>query len=96
MGVQVVHDKGCLFDIRVHHVHELLDLVCQSVDAREAAPAAPYRYVAGCMVQSGLARTRDAGALAESLESGAGWLDYPDETLRRVLAMLRIHLRRRG
>ena len=64
--------------------------------ARKVAPANPFRYVAGCMVQSGLARTRDAGALAESLESGAGWLDYPDETLRRVLAMLRIHLRRRG
>ena len=26
MGVQVVHDKSYLFDIRVHYIHEILDL----------------------------------------------------------------------
>ena len=64
--------------------------------AREIAPAHPILYVAGVMVQSGIARTRDADALAASLEGGSGWLDYPDGDMRRVLAMLKTHLRRRG
>ena len=63
--------------------------------AREIAPAHPFLYVAGVMVQSGIARTRDADALAASLEGGTGWLDYPDGDMRRVLAMLKTHLRRR-
>ena len=64
--------------------------------ARAISPYAPYRYVAGVMQQSRLAPLGDAATLADRLRSGSAWLDVPEPHLRRILAMLKTHLRRRS
>lgn len=64
--------------------------------ARAIAPKDPYSYVAGIMQQSRLAPLGDAATLADRLRNGSAWLDVPEPHLRRILAMLKTHLRRRS
>ena len=64
--------------------------------ARAIAPKDPYSYVAGVMQQSRLAPIGDATTLADRLRNGSAWLDVPESHLRRILAMLKTHLRRRS
>ena len=64
--------------------------------ARSIAPDDPCGYVAGVMLQSRLAPLGDAATLADRLRSGSAWLDIPEPHLRRILAMLKTHLRRRS
>lgn len=62
--------------------------------ARRLAPADPCAYVAGVMVQSRLAPVGDASTLADRLRDGSAWLDVPEPHLRRILVMLKTHIRR--
>ena len=65
------------------------------VDAAERlAPGNALSYVAGVMIQSRTVRGVDQPTLAARLASDSGWLDFTDAQLRRVLAMLKTHLRR--
>ena len=64
--------------------------------ARRIAPDDPCGYVAGVMHQSRLAPLGDAATLADRLRNGSAWLDVPEPNLRRVLAMLKTHLRRQS
>jgi len=64
--------------------------------ARAIAPDDPCGYVAGVMLQSRIAPHGDASTLADRLRSGSAWLDVPEPHLRRILAMLKTHLRRRS
>ena len=64
--------------------------------ARRIAPADPCGYVAGVMVQSRLAPLAETDVLADRLRSGSAWRDVPVPHLRRVLMMLKTHLRRRS
>ena len=64
-------------------------------DTAEAlAPGNALGYVAGVMIQSHTVRGYDQPALAARLASDSGWLDLTNPQLRRVLAMLKTHLRR--
>ena len=62
--------------------------------ARAIAPDDPCGYVAGVMLQSRLAPIGDDATLADRLRRGSAWLDIPEPHLRRILAMLKTHLRR--
>lgn len=62
--------------------------------ARRLAPADPCSYVAGVMVQSRLAPVGDNATLADRLRNGSAWLDVPEPHLRRILVMLKTHIRR--
>ena len=62
--------------------------------ARAIAPDDPCGYVAGVMLQSRLAPIGDDATLADRLRRGSVWLDVPEPHLRRILAMLKTHLRR--
>ena len=62
--------------------------------ARRLAPADPCAYVAGVMVQSRLAPVGDNATLADRLRDGSAWLDVPEPHLRRILVMLKTHIRR--
>lgn len=65
------------------------------MDAAEAlAPGSALAYVAGVMIQSHTVRGYDQPTLAARLASDTGWLDFTDPQLRRILAMLKTHLRR--
>lgn len=64
--------------------------------ARRIAPADPCSYVAGVMIQSRIAPVADTSMLADLLRSGSAWLDVPVPHLRRVLMMLKTHLRRQA
>jgi hypothetical protein len=46
------------------------------------------------MIQSHTVRGYDQPALAASLASDSGWLDLTNPQLRRLLAMIKTHLRR--
>ena len=64
-------------------------------DAAEAlAPGNALNYVAGVMIQSHTVRGYDQPTLAARLASDSGWLDLTNPQLRRLLAMLKTHLRR--
>lgn len=64
-------------------------------DAAEAlAPGNALGYVAGVMIQSHTVRGYDQPTLAARLVSDSGWLDLTNPQLRRILAMLKTHLRR--
>lgn len=62
--------------------------------ARRLAPAHPCDYVAAVMVQSRLAPVGDNATLADRLRNGSAWLDVPEPHLRRILVMLKTHIRR--
>lgn len=65
------------------------------IDAAEAlAPGNALGYVAGVMIQSHTVRGYDQPALADRLTTDSGWLDLTNPQLRRILAMLKTHLRR--
>lgn len=64
--------------------------------ARRIAPDDPCGYVAGVMQQSRLAPLGDAATLADRLRNGSAWLDVPEPHLRRILAMLKTHIRRQS
>lgn len=64
-------------------------------DAAEAlAPGNALNYVAGVMIQSRTVRGYDQPTLTARLASDSGWLDLTNPQLRRLLAMLKTHLRR--
>lgn len=64
-------------------------------DAAEAiAPGNALGYVAGVMIQSHTVRGYDQPTLTARLASDSGWLDLTNPQLRRLLAMLKTHLRR--
>ena len=66
------------------------------VEAAEAiAPGNALGYLAGVMLQSHTVRGYGQPTLAARLASDTGWLDLTDPQLRRLLAMLKTHLRRR-
>ena len=58
------------------------------------APGNALGYVAGVMIQSHTVRGTDQSTLAARLASDSGWMDFTDPQLRRILAMLKTHLRR--
>ena len=60
------------------------------------APGNPLGYVAGVMIQSRTVRGYDQPTLAARLASDSGWLDMSAPQLRRVLAMLKTHIRRQS
>ena len=65
------------------------------MDAAEAlAPGSALAYVAGVMIQSHTVRGYDQPTLAARLTTDSGWLDLTNPQLRRLLAMLKTHLRR--
>ena len=65
------------------------------VDAAERlAPGNALAYIAGVMLQSHTVRNCDQPTLAARLKTDSGWLDLTDPQLRRILAMLKTHLRR--
>jgi len=64
--------------------------------ARRIAPDDPCGYVASVMQQSRLAPLGDAATLADRLRNGSAWLDVPEPHLRRILAMLKTHIRRQS
>ena len=65
------------------------------IDAAEAlAPGSALSYVAGVMIQSHTVRGYDQPTLAARLASDTVWLDLTNPQLRRLLAMLKTHLRR--
>ena len=65
------------------------------VDAAEKlAPGNALAYIAGVMIQSHTVRGCDQPTLAARLKADSGWLDLTDPQLRRILAMLKTHLRR--
>ena len=66
------------------------------VDAAEAlAPGGhALAYIAGVLLQSRTVRGVDQPTLAARLARDSGWLDFTDKQLRRILAMLKTHLRR--
>ena len=67
------------------------------VEAAEIlAPGNALGYVAGVMIQSHTVRGYDQPALAARLASDSGWLDLTNPQLRRLLAMLKTHLRRKS
>lgn len=64
-------------------------------DAAEAlAPGNALSYVAGVMIQSRTVRGYDQPTLAARLTTDSGWLDLTNPQLRRILVMLKTHLRR--
>ncbi len=62
--------------------------------ALEIAPDNALNYVAGVMIQSHTVRGYDQPTLAARLATDSGWLDLTNPQLRRLLAMLKTHLRR--
>ncbi len=74
-------------------VHRLQYVILEA--ARRLAPADPYAYVAGVMIQSRIAPVADTTMLSNLLRCGSAWSDVPVPHLRRVLMMLKTHLRRR-
>lgn len=62
--------------------------------AEKIAPGAALDYVAGVMIQSRTVRGVSQPVLAARLTVDSGWLDLTDAQLRRILAMLKTHLRR--
>ena len=65
------------------------------VDAAEIlAPSTALGYGAGVMIQSRTVCGYDQPTLAARLASDSGWLDLTVPQLRRLLAMLKTHLRR--
>ena len=65
------------------------------VEAAEIlAPGHALGYVAEVMIQSHTVRGYDQPTLAARLASDTGWLDLTNPQLRRILAMLKTHLRR--
>ena len=64
--------------------------------ARRISPDDPCGYVAGVMQQSRLAPLGDVATLADRLRNGSAWLDVPEPHLRRILAMLKTHIRRQS
>ena len=62
--------------------------------AQTLAPTNPLGYVAGILIQSHTVRGLDQPTLAARLSSDSGWMDLTDPQLRRILAMLKTHLRR--
>ena len=64
--------------------------------ARRIAPDDPCGYVAGVMQQSRLVPLGDTATLADRLRNGSAWLDVPEPHLRRILAMLKTHIRRQS
>ena len=61
-----------------------------------SSPGNALGYVAGVMIQSRTVRGYDQPALAARLASDTGWLDLTNPQLRRILAMLKTHLRRKS
>lgn len=64
--------------------------------AEKIAPGNALGYVAGVMIQSRMARGGQSSALAASLATPFGWLGLDQAQLRRLLAMLKTHLRRKS
>lgn len=62
--------------------------------AERIAPGNALEYVAGVMIQSRTVRDVRPAILAARLSTDSGWLDLTDPQLRRLLAMLKTHLRR--
>ena len=62
--------------------------------AEKIAPGNALEYVAGVMIQSRTVRGYDQPTLTARLASDSGWLDLTNPQLRRLLAMLKTHLRR--
>lgn len=62
--------------------------------AEKIAPGNALEYVAGVMIQSRTVRDVRPAILAARLSTDSGWLDLTDPQLRRLLAMLKTHLRR--
>ncbi|MBQ1428226.1 MAG: hypothetical protein IIZ06_01035 [Kiritimatiellae bacterium] len=62
--------------------------------ATQIAPESPLVYLAGVMLQSRTVNM-DKSILAACLSTDSGWLDFTIPQLRRILAMLQTHLRRR-
>lgn len=62
------------------------------------APGHELNYVAGLMSQSGIIQgfNGERQLLASRLESDAIWASITPENLRRILAMLKTHIRRRS
>lgn len=63
--------------------------------AEKIAPGNALEYVAGVMIQSRTVRDVRPAILAARLSTDSGWLDLTEPQLRRLLAMLNTHLRRR-
>lgn len=64
--------------------------------AERLAPGNALSYVAGVLIQSRTVRGYDQPTLAARLASDSGWLDMSAPQLRRVLAMLKTHIRRQS
>lgn len=64
--------------------------------AGKIAPGDALGYVAGVMIQSHTVRDMSQAVLAARLATDSGWLDLTEPQLRRLLAMLNTHLRRRS
>ena len=63
--------------------------------AERLAPGNALSYVAGVLIQSHTVRDVRPAILAARLATDSGWLDLTEPQLRRLLAMLNTHLRRR-
>ena len=73
-------------------ITRLRHLIMEAADL--LAPGNALGYVAGVMIQSRTVRGYDQPTLAARLASDTGWLDLTNPQLRRLLAMLKTHLRR--
>lgn len=62
--------------------------------AEKIAPGNALEYVAGVMIQSRTVRDVRPAILAARLSTDSGWLDLTNPQLRRLLSMLKTHLRR--
>jgi hypothetical protein len=63
--------------------------------AGRIAPGRAVEYVAGVMVQARMVHA-DPAELAVSLTTDSGWAHFSVGQLKKVLAMLRIHVKRAG
>ena len=64
--------------------------------AEKIAPGNTLEYVAGVMIQSRTVQGERPSGLAASLATPSGWLGLDQAQLRRLLAMLKTHLRRKS
>lgn len=64
--------------------------------AEKIAPGNALGYVAGVMIQSRMVQGARPSVLAASLATPSGWLGLDQAQLRRLLAMLKTHLRRKS
>lgn len=99
--VRALQDRGeyglaCRFMVgSAHRLRHLCVEAAETVCALTRYRGSAYEYIAGVMIQAGyLPKKASRAVFADRLVSDSGWGDLTEGEMRRLLTMLRCHLRR--